>query len=62
MPSIAEMKQAEYLFDLLTIKKLNRDNDVPGLEQAIGRIVAGMTQKEVEWIQKTVDESIKHTP
>jgi hypothetical protein len=60
MAASAELKkeQAERLFTLLKIKKVNK-NQVEGLEEAIGMAMSGMSNEEVAWVEKLVEEKIK---
>lgn len=56
MPTNMELRslQTDKLFDLLKIKQDNKDITVKGLEPAISKAKAVMTQEDVVWVEKLV--------
>jgi len=59
MPNLAEIKitQNSYLFELLDIKKQNSGQEVKGLDRAILALKATMSQEEIAYVEKLVNEN-----
>ena len=61
MSSGAELRkeQTEKLFDLLKIKKLNKDIIVQGLDESIARTKSSMPIEEISHVEKMINELYK---
>ena len=58
MPTEKELNKEliERLYDLLEIRNLNQNLDVKGLDRAIRRAKAPMSEEQIAWVEKLVNE------
>ena len=47
----------ERLYSLLELKKLNQGQEVNGLDQAIRWAMAPMSEEQIAWVEKLVNEA-----
>ena len=55
-PKEIDKDQADRLYELLMIKKDNKNTENIYLDRAIGRAKATMTKETIAWVEKQVDE------
>ena len=60
MPNSKELDRelVERLFDLMVLKALNTGTKVKGLESAIIRAKAPMSEEQIAWVEKLVAEKM----
>ena len=58
MPNTKELDREliERLYDLLEIQKMNQGKEVAGLDRAIRRAKAPMSEEQIAWVEKLVNE------